>query len=211
VTQCERKRNMLQEILFRQLDRREAAFRKYAQENIRLRYQVVESSPVCREEWRVARVVAPTSTCRASLRALTRCSPVSGDYLRSSVLAQIDRSTKENPGPYGWMKEEESMAGSRFISMARWQAAGVEGEATRLGAGRRRHRAVGREGKGDVRNYNGQDQTTAYKTTWVTWFAFGRQAQYVAERFSPRRHIVINDGEMEFTTYPKKDKPEPAM
>jgi len=53
---------------------------------------------------------------------------------------------------------------------------------------------------------NGQDQTTAYKTTWVNVVAFGRQAQYVAERFSPGDTIVINDGEMEFTTYSKKDK-----
>jgi single-stranded DNA-binding protein len=80
-----------------------------------------------------------------------------------------------------------------------------EGDKAWVQVGVATERWVG-EGKGDVRNYNGQDQTTAYKTTWVNVVAFGRQAQYVAERFSPGDTIVINDGEMEFTTYSKKDK-----
>ena len=79
-----------------------------------------------------------------------------------------------------------------------------EGDKAWVQVGVATERWVG-EGKGDVRNYNGQDQTTAYKTTWVNVVAFGRQAQYVAERFSPGDTIVINDGEMEFTTYSKKD------
>ena len=62
------------------------------------------------------------------------------------------------------------------------------------------------EGKGDVRDYNGQQTTTAYKTTWINIVAFGRQAQYITERFSPGDTIVVNDGELEVSIYEKIDK-----
>ena len=79
-----------------------------------------------------------------------------------------------------------------------------EGDKAWVQVGVATERWVG-EGKGDVRDYNGQEQT-AYKTTWVNIVAFGRQAQYIAERFSPGDTIVINDGELEVSVYTKKDK-----
>lgn len=80
-----------------------------------------------------------------------------------------------------------------------------EGDKAWVQVGVATERWVG-EGKGDVRDYNGQQQQTAYKTTWVNIVAFGRQAQYITERFSPGDTIVINDGELEVSVYTKKDK-----
>ena len=80
-----------------------------------------------------------------------------------------------------------------------------EGDKSWVSVGVATERWVG-EGKGDVRDYNGQQTTTAYKTTWINVTAFGRQAQYVADRFAPGDTIVINEGELDVTTYEKKDR-----
>jgi single stranded DNA-binding protein len=55
-------------------------------------------------------------------------------------------------------------------------------------------------GKGDERD----GQQTAYKTTWVNVVAFGRQAQYITDRFNQGDTIVVLDGELEISTYEKK-------
>jgi single-stranded DNA-binding protein len=80
-----------------------------------------------------------------------------------------------------------------------------EGDKAYVQVGVATERWVG-EGKGDVRDYNGQQTTTAYKTTWINIVAFGRQAQYITERFSPGDTIVVNDGELEVSIYEKIDK-----
>src|ERR1039457_3706663 len=60
------------------------------------------------------------------------------------------------------------------------------------------------EGKGDMRT--GSDQPTAYHTTWVNCVSFGRQAQYIAERFAVGDTIVVLEAEIEMKNYEKKDK-----
>src|ERR1035437_2763674 len=60
------------------------------------------------------------------------------------------------------------------------------------------------EGKGDMRP--GSDQPTAYHTTWVNCVSFGRQAQYIAERFAVGDTIVVLEAEIEMKNYEKKDK-----
>lgn len=56
------------------------------------------------------------------------------------------------------------------------------------------------EGKGDERD----GKPTAYHTTWVSVLVTGKQAEFVADRFSPGDTIII-DGPLELETYEKKD------
>jgi single-stranded DNA-binding protein len=60
------------------------------------------------------------------------------------------------------------------------------------------------EGKGDMRP--GSDQPTAYHTTWVNCVSFGRQAQYICDRFAVGDTIVVLEAELEMKNYEKKDK-----
>ena len=75
-----------------------------------------------------------------------------------------------------------------------------EGDKSWTGFGIATERWVG-EGKGDVRD----NAPTAYKTTWINVVAFGRQAQYLAERFRKGDTIAVLQGNLEVSTYEKKD------